>query len=58
MKGHIEETFIRNLDSLERVNGFSWEMINITHSNFIMQWRNNPLNLVFFENKNLITLED
>ena len=52
-----KEFFLHNLSQLS-IEGFSWEVIDNSHSNFILKWRNNPNNLKFFDNQKVLTLND
>lgn len=52
-----KDFFLRNLAQLS-IEGFSWKVMDNSHSNFILKWRNNPDNLKFFDNQKVLTLND
>ena len=50
--------FLRNLLQLESPEGFHWELINESHTEDIIRWRNDPDNLKLFEEQKSLTEED
>lgn len=49
--------FINNIDKL-KLEGYTWEIISSKHTEYIINWRNDPDNLIFFDNQNPITTSD
>lgn len=52
----VKQLFIDNIDYLV-LEGFSWEILNSTHTDYILKWRNDPKNLFFFESQDELTKE-
>ncbi|TCK84916.1 N-acetyltransferase [Albibacterium bauzanense] len=53
----IKNRFIANLDKLECIAGYKWELIADKHSSYILKWRNDPNNAVLFEDISTLTIE-
>ena len=50
----VKQQFIDNIDNLV-LEGYRWEMLNYTHTEYILEWRNDPRNLILFENQDKLT---
>lgn len=53
----IKQLFIKKIDKLS-LEGYTWELINSSHTNYIIKWRNEPSNLIYFNNQEKLTSED
>ena len=53
----IKNRFIENLDKLECISGYKWELIADKHSSYILKWRNDPKNTALFEDISTLTIE-
>lgn len=53
----IKQQFIEKIDKLS-LKGYTWELINSSHTNYIIKWRNDPNNLIYFNSQEQLTSED
>jgi hypothetical protein len=54
---NIKNRFIENLDKLECISGYKWELIADKHTSYILKWRNDPDNAALFEDISTLTIE-
>src|SRR5690606_31861533 len=54
---NIKNRFIENLDKLACIPGYKWELLADKHTSYILKWRNDPRNLVLFEDISTLTIE-